>query len=259
MARSKRWSMKVPAEKVAPAGPPGALAEAKRELGTFDLQHKADEVCLCESCAERRIVELAARFNKLRIASKGAPRAGHVTRNLEEISMRFRQLAVTLSSLDDYSRDWLRRPRAPAAGGPDPRLLFKTAGAAQLPPPSLIADGDGEIVAQLRALSEYARIMAQEFEIWSLLNTPFPIKDRGGNTNMLTQWYGVPAERLVIGAYHIYDDFRPGEARKTEDGSFHTFVNQVFVFATGTRKGQSSLIGQIKRLLGRDGALKIPK
>ncbi|CUU14668.1 hypothetical protein CDS [Bradyrhizobium sp.] len=76
---------------------------------------------------------------------------------------------------------------------------------------------------------------------------------------MLTQWYGVPAERFVIGAYHIYDDFRPGEARKTEDGSFHTFVNQVFVFATGTRKGQSSLIGQIKRLLGRDGALKIPK
>jgi len=259
MARSQRWSIKAHAEKVTPAGTPRALAEAKRELGAFDQQHKADIVCRCESCAERRIVELAVRFNKLRVASKGAPRAGHVTRNLQEISMKSRQLAVALSSLDDYSRDWLRRPRAPAAGGPDPRLLFKTAGAAQLPPPSMVADGDGEIVARLRALGEYARTMAQEFEIWSLLNTPFPIKDRGGNTNMLTQWYGVPAERLVIGAYHIYDDFRPGEARKTEDGSFHTFVNQVFLFATGTRKGQSSLIGQIKRLLGRDGALKIPK
>ncbi|MGY3584126.1 hypothetical protein ACVIGB_006815 [Bradyrhizobium sp. USDA 4341] len=43
------------------------------------------------------------------------------------------------------------------------------------------------------------------------------------------------------------------------DGSFHTFVNQVFLYATGTRKGQSSLYIQIKRLLGRNGTLKIPK
>ncbi|PDT73063.1 hypothetical protein CO675_32185 [Bradyrhizobium sp. C9] len=182
-----------------------------------------------------------------------------MTRNLEEVAAKSRQLASLLSSLDDYSREWLLKPRPPAAGGPDPRLLHRKARASELPPPSLVANGDGEFVAQLKALTEYARLMAQEFEMWSLLNTPFPIKDRGGNTNIVTQWHGTPSERLVIGAYHIYDDFRPAEARKTEDGSFHRFVNQVFLYSTGTRKGQSSLYIQIKRLLGRNGALKIPK
>ena len=259
MLRSTRWSIKVPQEKVVPAGPLQALAEAKRELGPFWPNHINDKVCLCEKCADARIIRLAKRFNKLRLASKNAPRAGHVTRNLEDIASRSRQLAVALSFLDDYSRDWLSKPRKPAAGGPDPRLLHKSARASELPPPSLVADGDGQLVAKLKALSEYAHVMAQEFEMWRLLNRPFPIKDRGGNTKMVTQWHGTSAEGLVIGAYHIYDDFRPAEARKTEDGSFHTFANQVFFFAAGTRRGQSSLYSHIKRLLGRNGGLRIPK
>jgi hypothetical protein len=76
---------------------------------------------------------------------------------------------------------------------------------------------------------------------------------------MMTQRHGTPTERLVIGAYHIYEDFRPEGARKTENGSFHTFVNQIFLFATGTRKGQSTLYVQIKRMLGRNGVLTIRK
>lgn len=251
--------MKVPDEKVDPAGTAEALAEAKAELGPFSSRHVADEVCLCEKCAEMRITQLAKRFNKLRFASKGAPRAGHVTRNLENVAIKSRQLATCLSSLDDYSRDWLLRPRAPSAGGPDPRLLHKNARAADLPPPSSVANGDGELVVQLNALAQYARLMVEEFEKWSALNTPFPLNDRGGNTNMITQWYGTASEALVIGAYHIYEDFRPGKARTTEDGSFHTFINQVFLYATGRRKGQSSLYTQIKRLLGRKGALKSSK
>ena len=109
------------------------------------------------------------------------------------------------------------------------------------------------------ALSEYTRVMALQFEAWSLLNTPYPLQDKGGNTNVVTQRYGTSAEILVLGAYHIYEYFRPDEMSKTEDGSFHTFVNQIFLFATGTLKGQSSLYSQIKRLFGPRGALKIPK
>jgi hypothetical protein len=259
MSSSKHWSIKVPEDKVAPAGKPEALAEAKKELGLFKAQHVVDKVCLCELCAETRIRDLAMRFNKLRFASKGAPRTNHITKNLNNIATKSRQLAAALGSLDDYSRAWLYRPRTPAANGPDLSLLREQAKANDLPPPSLIAPGDGKLVEQLIAMSRYATLLAEEFEIWRLLNAPFPISDIGGNTNMMTQRHGTPTERLVIGAYHIYEDFRPEGARKTENGSFHTFVNQIFLFATGTRKGQSTLYMQVKRMLGRNGVLTIRK
>jgi hypothetical protein len=259
MAKPKRWSAKIPEEKVNPVGSNHALNEAKKELGPFDPNHSADSVCRCEKCAEAKIVKLAKRFNRLKFIARSAPRAIHVTRNLQELAFRSQQLATFLSSLDDYSRQWLLKARKPMVGRPDTRLLHRRAGARELPPPTAVANEDGKLVFRLQALSEYADLMAREFEIWSAINTPFPLYDKGGNTNIVTQWNGTPSEILVLGAYHIYDYFRPGEARKTEDGSFHTFVNQVYVFATGSRKGQSSLLLQIKKRLGRNGALKFPK
>jgi hypothetical protein len=87
MSVPKRWSITVPERKIAPAGSPEALAEAKKKLGPFEATHTSRRVCRCERCAEERIRKLAMRFNKLRFAEKGAPRAKHVTRNLEQIPL----------------------------------------------------------------------------------------------------------------------------------------------------------------------------
>lgn len=258
MTRSEHWSIEVPEEKLVPAGKLEALAHAKAELGPFADTHLEDKACRCERCAELRIRKLARQCNALRHMAEGAPRAGHVTRNLEEVARQSRQFAATLSALDDYSRDWLIRWRQPSPGQVDMRLLQIQAKTQDLPVPSTIARGDGALVAQLSALSNYAELMAHHFESWRLLNAPFPINDVGGNTNMVTQWYGTPTEKLVIGAYHIYDDFRPGAVRKTEHGSFHSFVIKIHSFATGLESGQSALFEFIKQILGPNGALKSP-
>lgn len=259
MARSKRWTKKLDEKDILPGGGPEALIAAKKELGDFDDTHVAARVCRCENCAEERIVELATRFNKLRSASKGAPRVKHLIGNLENVSRKARQLAVALSELDDYSREWLFKPARPDIDQPELKELYLMAGGEELPPPSLVANGSGEFVKRLNALSEYSHHVSKWFDNWRLLNSPFPLTDRGGNSNMFTQWYGTPSENLVIGAYHIFEDFRSGEARKTEHGSFHRFVNEVSRFATGSRRGQSALYVQIKRLLGKNGALRPPK
>lgn len=100
--------------------------------------------------------------------------------------------------------------------------------------------------------------MADEFLHWQGCNTPFPLDDVGGNTNMVTQWYGTPSEKLVLGAYHIYDAFKPQAARKSENGAFHRFVIDIHMFATGSDKGESSFYELIKQRLGSNGALKPP-
>ena len=258
MSVPKRWSITVPERKIAPAGSPEALAEAKKKLGPFEATHTSGRVCRCERCAEERIRKLAMRFNKLRFAKKGAPRAKHVTRNLDGVARKSRELAAALKSLDDYSRDWLLTPRKPVENEPEGSLLFEKSKASELPPPSTVAPGDGKFVEQMIALDHYVRLMSDRFEIWRLLNSPYAIKDAGGNTNMFNQYFGSPDHALVIGAYHLYEDFKPDGVRKTEHGSFHQFVDQVFLFATGSPRGQTSLYACIKVLLGRNGVLKLP-
>ena len=258
MTESERWLNEIPEEKMIPMGPPEALVRAKEALGPFISEHLDGEVCRCERCAEFRIRKLARHCNALRHLAKGAPRAGHIIQNLQEVARQSRQLAVTLRSLDDYSRDWLVRPRSSAPGQVDTRLLQAQAKTQELPHPSNIAVGDGALVAQLEALDLYADRMADQFNVWRLLNAPFPIDDVGGGTNMVMQWFGTPTEKLVLGAHHIFEHFKPGLARKTENGSFHCFVNDINLFATGSEKGQSSLYEFIKRTLGPNGTLKLP-
>ncbi|KAA0078148.1 hypothetical protein [Tardiphaga sp. P9-11] len=258
MTKSTPWSIKVPEHKLRPAGPPEAMSRAKDALGPFVDTHLEDEVCRCERCAESRVQKLAEQCNALRYMAKGAPRAAHITRNLQEVARQSRQLAATLSGLDDYSRDWLSKSRQPSPGQLDVRLLQLHAKTQDLPTPSTILTGDGPLVAQLTALGNYANLMADQFEEWRELNAPFPIDDVGGSTNIVTQWYGTPTEKLVLGAYHIYDYFKPEAARKTENGAFHRFVSDIHLYATGSDKGESSLYEFIKERLGPNGVLKLP-
>lgn len=259
MTRSPHWTVQIPEEKLLPAGKPEALGRAKAKLSPFADEHVEGQICRCEECAESRIRKLARQCNALRCLAEGAPRVGQVTKNLEEVSRCSRQLAAVLSTLDDYSRDWLMGSQRPSRGQIDMQLLQIQAKTQELPPPSTLSMGDGALVDQLGALSKYAELMAGQFEAWRLLNAPFPINDVGGNTNTVTQWHGTPTEKLVIGAYHIYDDFKPGAARKTEHGSFHSFVVGIHSFATGSENGQSALFEYIKQILGPNGALKPPK
>jgi len=258
MTKSAPWSIKVPEDKLRPTGPPEAMSRAKDALRPFADEHLEDQVCRCERCAQLRIQKLAQQCNALRSMAKGAPRAGHVTRNLQAIARQSRQMAATLSGLDDYSRDWLVKSRQPSPGQLDVRLLQLHAKTQDLPTPSTILTRDGPLVAQLAALGNYADLMADQFEEWRRLNAPFPIDDVGGSTNIVTQSLGTPTEKLVLGAYHIYDYFKPGAARKTENGAFHRFVNDIHLYATGSDNGESSLYEFIKQRLGPNGALKLP-
>jgi hypothetical protein len=258
MTESKRWSSEIPEEKMLPKGPLEALARAKEALRPFTDGHLDGEVCKCEQCAESRIRKLARHCNALRYLAKGAPRTGHIIQNLQEVARQSRQLAVTLSSLDDYSRDWLVRSRPSPPGQVDTRLLQARAKTQDLPHPTTIAMGDGALVGQLEALGQYADIVAAQFNAWRQLYSPFPINDIGGSTNMVSQRFGTPTEKLVLGAFHIFEYFKPDAARKTENGSFHRFVNDIHWFATGSEKGQSSLFEFIKQIMGPNGTLKLP-
>jgi hypothetical protein len=59
------------------------------------------------------------------------------------------------------------------------------------------------------------------------------IDDRGGRTNMFKEDEGIPRWRLVTDCLYIHQIFKPGVATSTEGGSFHTFVLNVFEYATG--------------------------
>ena len=258
MTESERWSSEIPVEKMLLKGPSEALARAKEALGPFADGHLDDEVCRCERCADSRIRKLARHCNALRHLAKGAPRSGHIIQNLQEVARQSRQLAVTLSSLDDYSRDWLVKSQPSPPGQVDTRLLQARAKTQDLPHPSTIAMGDGALVGQLEALGQYADLLASQFNAWRRRYSPFPMNDVGGSTNMVTQRFGTPTEKLVFGALHIFEHFKPDAARKTENGSFHRFVNDIHLFATGSEKGQTSLYEFIKQTMGPNGILKPP-
>lgn len=254
MERRKRWTISVPEEKIAPAGGRDAFERAKAEIAPFDQKHSR-RPCHCEKCGEESIIEVARKFNQIRFQMVGAPRAKQVSRNLEEVARAARRLAATLAGLDDYSRRWLRLKIKPQGDEPDLRPLHERARANDLPPPSNVAAGDGLFVQDLQALSTYADEMALLFGYRGLMQFP---NDLGGATNIVTQLKGTPNEALVFGAYVIMLNHQPKKISKTENGAFHRLVNEIRLFATGSRKGEASTLAYIKNHLGPGGRWKRP-
>jgi hypothetical protein len=241
----KRWSVHLSDQEVTPPHSPKRLARTKAALGPFKHRHVAElgQSCVCAECAEERIRLLAILFNTYHLLNKGAPRAADVVTDLDLVARKARELSEALVSLNDYARQRLQIPRKYEKsdhGGT--ATLFKKANIADLPLPGSRTQpaSNGLWVEKLTALEQLARLMSDTFA-QSRGAQEQKDADKGGRTNLFKQQYGPPARILVTGAWHVYNSFKPEQAKGTAGSPFPQFVNLVHEYATGNRDENSTL------------------
>ena len=73
--------------------------------------------------------------------------------------------------------------------------------------------------------------------------------DKGGNTNLFKEESRPPDFSFVVEGWRLFEKFRPNEAKGTEGGLFHTFLQNVYEYATGLEaESYSGVSTWIKRL-----------
>ena len=87
-------------------------------------------------------------------------------------------------------------------------------------------------VEQLKAHSAHGCLQLYEFNHRRQLNGR-SVNDRGGRTNAFLEETGIPRWALVTECSRLFEIFKPGEMKATENGAFHEFCNAVFEYATG--------------------------
>jgi hypothetical protein len=245
MSSPKRWSVHVPEQEVAPGGSPESLARALKTIGPFEREHVTEQAdfCVCAQCAERQIRRLAIHFNTHRLLDKDAPRAADVVSDLDQVSVKARELSEALFSLNDYARQRLQMPRKYEKGDRGAgATLFGKADGIDLPLPGSRTKpaSDGLWIERLAALEQFARTMSDTFKQSRGIQEQV-VLDKGGRTNLFKEQYGPPAWILVTGAWHIYNSFKPNQAVGSDGSPFHCFINQVHEYATGSSKENSTL------------------
>lgn len=75
--------------------------------------------------------------------------------------------------------------------------------------------------------------------------------DKGGNTNLFKENSRSPDCNLVVDGWRVFERFRPNEAKGTEGGVFHAFLQCVYEYATGNEaESHSGVTTWIKTLAG---------
>lgn len=235
--------------KVGPCAPKGNrddLEAAKRQLRPFRSEHLDGllHLCPCEPCAEKWIVDIAARFNRQKLLIQHAPRPKAMVQAFQEISDAASRLASSLIQLDDYSRDYLVNLDTfdAAVFG----RSYASAAAHALPTPETEENGatDGLFAETLLKLASY---VSRRSEHLIEGNGVKGAVDKGGNTNVLKRRFGPVAIYLVDSCWDAFENQRPGMATATEGGPFVTFVNAVYSYATGAIEENSTLQNWIKK------------
>jgi hypothetical protein len=258
----KRWTMTC-SEEVSRPKKPDHLSDAMGHLGPFDYETKAEALKrgayiergkqrygISKEFAKEFIEHAARRFNKDEYLSSGAPRFKHVVERVKLTQKLAAELAAHLESLDDITRHELQN----AGTGTERRKAFhdlmEDADVKALPRVSTDQTGSADTwVERLRKLSTYADVTCSNLMDWRRLQN-LSETDKGGNTNLWKETIGIPRWGLVNDALEIFDIFKPNEATGTDNGPFHSFILDLFEYATGLEGAVHGKVDDwIKRLV----------
>ncbi|MDI3561131.1 hypothetical protein [Bradyrhizobium sp. Arg816] len=243
----ERWSTIKLSGSSAPKGDRDALESAKKELGPFRAEHRDDllYLCPCEECVEKFIIDIAAKFNARKLLIESAPRQKAMQQSFQRVSDAARNLAIALIELDDYSRIHLIEPDE--IDRPYLERLYQAAAASKLPTPETedAPATNGPFVETLLKLDSYVSLRSRSLASW---NVSEPVVDRGGNTNVVKQWFGPAAAYLVSWCWIAFENCRPDTATGSENGPFVAFVNAVYSYATDQIEENSTLLHWTKKL-----------
>jgi hypothetical protein len=232
-ARKKPWRLRAPLEAIRPKGPPEMLLRAMQQLAPYrgvDVAFEDGVVRkLSKRTAKQFIIGIARRYNYNEYVARDAPRFSDVLKRLEG----FETLCAELAEYIDGSDELTLRILQLGFSKPDRKDRLGT----------LMRAAEVEALKQVRGTSSlWARRLGSLSKCAGLCRERLlnrrawqgrSISDRGGRTNMFKEDEGIPRWRLVTDLLYIHELFKPGLATTTEGKSFHTFVLNVFEYATG--------------------------
>jgi hypothetical protein len=255
------WTAIPPEKVIIPRGSDQCFWQAVGRLGPF--RHKMHDeaqrlgpwnemgVALSMQLAGERVISLARDYNGQKHLNAHAPRTKDVVDQITKLESLAGELARYLGSLDDMTRFYLQTGGTGIAGFPAPfeNTLMHDAEYSRLPyPTSSLEDEGSSWVSKLDALSRYANFCTKNFLERKGIED-IDHADKGGNTNLLKDMVGSAEWGLATGGWHLYDLFRPGKATGTEGGPFHSFLLNVFEFATGKDPEDAKLTPVIKKVV----------
>jgi hypothetical protein len=259
--RSKRrWTATCSIKESSPKGPAERLQSAVARLGPFrHLQHEeADRfvrpkngIPVSEELAFERVHYLAVQFNQIESRNEEAPRVKTIVAHLNELEERVGELARFIETVDDFTFHLLQTAGSGNPIYPEffPTDLRKEADVEGLPKPGRAPSGvNCRWLQRLSSLSQYAAQTRATFLLSKGIEDP-DSPDKGGNANLHKDLYGAGRRQLVHEGWHLYETFKPGEAKGTEGSQFHSFLQDIFEYATGLEpEKHSKLMPWIKKL-----------
>ena len=246
--RSRRWTAKLADDETKPIGPEECARRAVGRLGPFKhkLQDDAERlgpweglrghIALSEELAFEQVSILAREYNKHARLSESAPRTKDVVENLLKLENLAGELARYLVSLDDITRHRLQTGGTGISDFADivSWPLMEAADVGGLPTPAGWSSSDetSRWVERLESLSRYANFTLTTF-LRSKAIESVDIADKGGKTDLHTAIYGSARWSLVNNGWCVYEIFKAKKATGTEGGPFHSFLSDIFEYATG--------------------------
>jgi hypothetical protein len=220
--------------------------EYLRPISSLHREEKTQSnKCVCFRCAGSGIQTLAVTYNSNNILNRNAPRAKDVVLQVEAVRDCAQELLTVILSLDDYARNAFYK-----FGGSGSLDLPIHAGCLNDYMEEDPKDSECEWVRNLDALIDAANATSRGFKRSRGAGSGQLI-DRGGNTNLYKQDSQSPDFNLVVDGWRLFERFRPNEAKGTEGGSFHLFLQCIYEYATGLEGEQySGLSTWIKVLAG---------
>jgi hypothetical protein len=231
-------------EDVDPRGGAEPLETALKCLGPFGgekIEHSAADE---KQFAEHNIFEIARSYNWHRLQSASSPRSKVVKKSLDDLINGTAVAFRAIQSLDDYARFMFET----CADHPEFSKLHSKAKAKALPQCSFSGRPDRESpwLIQLNALHQLALKQRALFQM-------MVGEDRGGRSNLHSDIGVSPEHQLIEKGWHVFDFFKPGQAKGTLNNSFLIFLQCIYEYATGqgaNEEGAPALLNKVKQVIG---------
>lgn len=243
---SKRWSFNLSDPDASlPRGSFEYFEQAINCLHPKSLHQRdaAPNACTCFQCAGAAIQNLAVTYNAKTLLAANAPRAKDVVVQIEAVRDGAQQLLNCILALDDYARAQFQK-----YGGASSLDLPLYSGYFDEWDEEDPEESDYEWVRNLSDLIKGANATLTGFRKSRGIGKNQRV-DKGGNTNLFKEEKRSPDFNFVVDGWNLFEKFKPNEARGTEGGSFHLFLQYVYEYATGLEAEEhSSLSSWVKAL-----------
>jgi hypothetical protein len=228
------WSFKLPdANAALPAGSFRYFERAIECLAPRATLHRdygeGSQPCCCSGCAGDLIQTLAVEYNTNRLLNNNAPRIKHILAQAELVRSSAEQLMKALLGLDDFSRQAFQKFGDSNAVCDLPLYAGYFKGDED-PDPG--PDHESEWISNLVGLQRAATNVSREVKRSRGIEQN-ETADKGGKTNLFIEKNGSPDRNLVIAGWYIYEQFKPRQAKGSEDGPFHDFLKWIIRYAVG--------------------------